>query len=61
MKFTIKTSSITQGTLLTNVTGYYEVTVTTQILSNFITTSNEVTNLDTSHNEAHLELMNETY
>ena len=44
-KYAIKTSKITQVTLLTNVTGYpsNEVTVM-NLLSNFIT-SNKVTNL----------------
>ena len=70
----MKTSIITQITLLTNVPVTYlvsnEATVTTQniILSNFITTSNEVTNLvinplsnsqPQQSNKAHLELMNE--
>ena len=46
MKHVIKTSNITQVTLLTNVTCYQsnEVTVMSLILSNF-TTSNQVTNL----------------
>ena len=45
-----KTSNITQIILLTNVTGYLsnEVTVMSLLLSNFITTSNEVTNLVSS-------------
>ena len=47
MKYAIKTGDITQGTLLTNVTRYLSntVTVTSLILCNIITTSNEVTNL----------------
>ena len=46
MKYTIKTGNITQVTLFTNVTRYIsnEVTVTSQIVQNIITTSNEVTN-----------------
>ena len=46
MKYTIKTGNITQVTLLTNVTRYIsnEVTVTSQIVQNIITTSNKVTN-----------------
>ena len=47
MKYAIKTGNITQVTLLTNVMPYLsnEVTVTSVILHNIITTSNEVTNL----------------
>ena len=47
MKYVIKTGNITQATLLTNVTCYLSniVTVTSLILRNIITTSNEVTNL----------------
>ena len=47
MKYAIKTGSITQVTLLTNVMRYLSniVTVTSLILRNIITTSNEVTNL----------------
>ena len=50
VKYTIKTSNITQVTLLTNVTCYLsnEVTIMTQMLSNFIA-SNLVTN-PLSHN-----------
>ena len=46
-KYAIKTDNITQVTLLTNVTRYLsnKVTVTSVILRNIITTSNEVTNL----------------
>ena len=46
-KYAIKTGNITQVTLLTNVTRYLSniVTVTSLILHNIITTSNEVTNL----------------
>ena len=46
MKYAIKTSNITQVTLLTNVTHYPSniVTVTSLILRNIITTSNKVTN-----------------
>ena len=46
-KYAIKTGNITQVTLLTNVTRYLSnmVTVTSLILRNIITTSNEVTNL----------------
>ena len=46
-KYAIKTGNITQITLLTNVTRYLSniVTVTSLILHNIITTSNEVTNL----------------
>ena len=46
-KYAIKTGNITQVTLLTNVTRYLSniVTVTSLILCNIITTSNEVTNL----------------
>ena len=45
-KYTIKTGNITQVTLLTKVTRYISniVTVTSLILCNVITTSNEVTN-----------------
>ena len=47
MKYAIKTGSITQVTLLANVTHCLSniVTVTSLILRNIITTSNEVTNL----------------
>ena len=47
MNYTIKTGNITQVTLLTNVMHYLSniVTVTSLILHNIITTSNEVTNL----------------
>ena len=47
MKYTIKTGNITQVTLLTNVTRYLSniVAVTSLILYNITTTSNEVTNL----------------
>ena len=43
----MKTSNITQDTLLTNVTRYLSniITVTSLILCNIITKSNEVTNL----------------
>ena len=46
-KYAIKTGNITQVTLLTNVMRYLSniVTVTSLILCNIITTSNEVTNL----------------
>ena len=46
-KYAVKTNDITQVTLLTNVTRYLsnEVTVTSLILHNIITTSNKVTNL----------------
>ena len=46
-KYAIKTGNITQVTLLTNVTRYLSniVTVTSLILHNIITASNEVTNL----------------
>ena len=46
-KYAIKTGNTTQVTLLTNVTRYLSniVTVTSVILRNIITTSNEVTNL----------------
>ena len=46
-KYAIKTGNITQVTLFTNVTRYLSniVTVTSLILRNIITTSNEVTNL----------------
>ena len=46
-KYAIKTGNITQVTLLTNVTRYLSniVTVTSLILRNIITTSNEITNL----------------
>ena len=46
-KYAIKTGNITQVTLLTNVKRYLSniVTVTSLILHNIITTSNEVTNL----------------
>ena len=46
-EYAVKTSNITQVTLLTNVTRYLsnEVTVTSLILHNIITTSNKVTNL----------------
>ena len=46
-KYTMKTGNITQVTLLTNVMHYLSniVTVTSLILRNIITTSNEVTNL----------------
>ena len=47
MKYAIKSGNITQVTLLSNVRCYLsnEVTVTSIILCNIITTSNEVTNL----------------
>ena len=47
MKYAIKMGNVTQVTLLTNVTRYLSniITVTTVILRNIITTSNEVTNL----------------
>ena len=47
MKYAIKTGNITQVTLLANVTHYLSniITVTSLILHNIITTSNEVTNL----------------
>ena len=47
MKYAIKAGNITQVTLLTNVTRYRSniVTVTSLILRNIITASNEVTNL----------------
>ena len=47
MKYAIETGNIIQVTLLTNVTRYLNniVTVTSLILRNIITTSNEVTNL----------------
>ena len=47
MKYAIKTDNITQVTLLVNVTRYLsnEVTVTSLILHNINTLSNEVTNL----------------
>ena len=50
MKYAIKASNITQVTLLTNTMHYLsnKVTVTNLILSNFITSSNEVTNLVTN-------------
>ena len=50
MKYAIKTGNITQVTLLTNVTRYLSniVTVANIILHNIITTSNEVTNLDSN-------------
>ena len=43
MKYAIKTGNRSQFTLLTNVTRYLsnEVTVTSQILCNIITTSND--------------------
>ena len=46
-KYAMKTGNITQVTLLTNVTRNLSniVTVTSLILRNIITTSNEVTNL----------------
>ena len=46
-KYAIKTGNITQVILLINVTSYLSniVTVTSLILRNIITTSNEVTNL----------------
>ena len=46
-KYAVKTGNITQDTLLANVTHYLsnEVTVTSLILCNIITLSNEVTNL----------------
>ena len=46
MKYAIKTGNITQVTLLTNVMRYQSniVIVTSLILRNIITTSNEVTN-----------------
>ena len=46
-KYAIKTGNITQVILLTNVTCYLSniVTVTSLILRNIITTSNEVINL----------------
>ena len=46
-KYAVKTGNIIQVTLLTNVTRYLSniVTVTSLILRNIITTSNEVTNL----------------
>ena len=49
-KYAIKTSNITQVTLLTNVMRYLSniVTVTSLILCNIITTSNEVTNLSSN-------------
>ena len=48
-KYAIKTGNITQVILLINVTRYLSniVTVTSLILRNIITTSNEVTNLVT--------------
>ena len=47
MKYALKTGNITHAILLTNVTYYLSniVTVTSLILRNNITTSNEVTNL----------------
>ena len=47
MKYAIKTGNITQVTSLTNVMHYLSnlVTVTSLILRNIITTSNEVANL----------------
>ena len=44
MKYAMKTSNITQDTLLTNVTRYLSntITVTSLILCNVITKSNEV-------------------
>ena len=47
MKYAIKTGNITQVTLLTNVIRYLSniVTVTSLVLKNIITTSNEVTDL----------------
>ena len=47
MKYAIKTGNITQVTSLTNVIHYLSslVTVTSLILRNIITTSNEVANL----------------
>ena len=47
MKYAIKTGNITQVTLLTNVTRYLSniVTVTSLILCNIITASNEVNSL----------------
>ena len=47
MKYAIKTGNITQVTSLTNVTRYLSniITVTSLILCNIITTSNEVTNV----------------
>ena len=47
MKYAIKSGNITQVILLTNVTRYLSniVTVTSLILHNIITTSNEVTKL----------------
>ena len=47
MKYAIKTGIITQVILFINVTRYLSniVTVTSLILRNIITTSNEVTNL----------------
>ena len=46
-KYAIKMGNITQDTLLTNVTRYLSniVTITSLILCNIITISNEVTNL----------------
>ena len=46
-KYAIKADNITHVTLLTNVTRYLSniVTVTSLILCNIITTSNEVTNI----------------
>ena len=46
-KYATKTGNITKVTLLTNVTRYLSniVSVTSLILCNIITTSNEVTNL----------------
>ena len=64
----LKTSNITQDTLLTNVMHYLsnEDTVTYITLSNFITTSNEVTNPVTnpfsnaySHNEVMKQLIDQ--
>ena len=47
MKYAIKTGNITQVTLLTNVTRYLNniVAITSLILHNIITTSNEVANV----------------
>ena len=46
----MKTGNITQDTILTNVTRYPSniITVTSRILHNIITKSNEVTNLVSS-------------
>ena len=47
MKYAVKTGNVIQVTLLANVTHYLsnDVTVTSLILHNIITLSNELTNL----------------